>query len=263
MPEMLGGDLSQVPLPDVLRLLVGSRQTGRLELLDGAKTGAIYLESGALIHAVSGAQMGEAAVFSLMAWQEGGFSFVPNQAAPEESISISTDELLEEGSRKAREWAEVMRALPGMDAVFRLSPSGSPRGVSLEPNEWQVLAQVDGVRDVSDIADALGWDEFDVATVLVRLVTGGLLDCEQGRESDLTPTLDDIFLKRLDAEFLDIVGPLGPAIIDDEIANMREKKESFPIARAAELIERISADIADENKRTGFQRIMLNVLRSL
>jgi len=263
MPEMLRGDISQVPLPDVLRLLVGSRQTGRLDLLDGASAGAIYLESGTLIHAVNGAQMGEAAVFSLMAWQEGGFSFVPDQAAPEESISTSTDHLLEEGSRKAREWAEVMRALPGLDAVFRLSPSGSPSGVSLEPNEWQVLAQVDGARDVSDIADALGWDDFDVASVLARLVTGGLLDCEQGRESDLAPTLDSVFLKRLDAEFLDIVGPLGPAIIDDEIATMRETKESFPLARTAELIERISADIADDEKRIGFQRIMLNVLRSL
>ena len=263
MPEMLRGDISQVPLPDVLRLLVSSRQTGRLDLLDGARTGAVYLENGTLIHAVHGAQMGEAAVFSLIAWQEGGFSFVPNQVAPEESISISTDELLKEGTRKAREWAEIMRALPGIDAVFRLSPSGSPSGVSLEPNEWQVLAQIDGVRDVSEIADALGWDEFDVATVLVRLVTGGLLDCEQGIESDLAPTLDSIFLKRLDAEFLDIVGPLGPAIIDDEIAGMRETKESFPVARAAELIERISADIADDEKRTGFQRIMLNVLRSL
>jgi hypothetical protein len=263
MPEMLGGDLSRVPLPDVLRLLISSRQTGRLDLLDGARAGAVYLESGNVIHAVSEAQMGETAVFALMAWQEGTFRFVPNQAAPEASISTSTDQLLEEGSRKSKEWAEVMRVLPGMDAIFRLSPSGSPSVVSLEPNEWQVLAQVDGVRDVSDVADALDWDEFDVAKVLVRLVTGGLLECEQRRDSDFTPTLDSDFLERLYAEFLDIVGPLGPAIIDDEIANMRETRESFPITRVAELIERISADIADESKRTGFQRIMLDVLRSL
>ena len=263
MPEVLGGDLSQVPLPDVLRLLVGSRQTGRLDLLDGASAGAVYLESGHVVHAVNDAQMGEAAVFSLMAWQEGSFRFVPNQSTPEASITTSTDQLLEEGSRKSKEWAEIMRVLPGMDAVFRLSPSGSPGAVSLDPTEWQVLAQIDGVRDVVDISEALGWDEFQVARVLVRLVTGGLLECKQRQGPDLIPALDRVYLERLDAEFLDIVGPLGPAIIDDEIANMGETRESFPITRVAELIERISADVADESKRAGFQRTMLDVLRSL
>ena len=207
--------------------------------------------------------MGEAAVFSLMAWQEGSFRFVPNQSAPEVSISTYTEQLLEKGSEMAAEWAEIRRVLPGMDAVFRLSASGSSDAVSLERDEWQVLTQVDGMRDVSGIADALGWDEFDVAKALVRLVTGGLLECEVEIGSDLTPTLNGVFFERLDAEFLNIVGPVGPTIVEDEIANMRETRESFPLARAAELIERISVDIADESKRTSFQRNMLNLLRSL
>jgi hypothetical protein len=198
-----------------------------------------------------------------MAWQEGRFSFVPNQSAPEASISTPSDQLLEEGSRMAAKWAEIMRVMPGMDAVFRLSPAGSASAISLEPQEWQVLAQVDGVRDVAEIAESLGRDEFDVATVLVRLVTGGLLECKQARERDLKATVNSVFLSRLDGEFLEMVGPLGPTIIDDEMANMGHTRESFPVARVAELIERVSADIEDEVKRTRFQRTMLDLLRSL
>jgi hypothetical protein len=263
MPEMLGGDLARVPLADVLRLLMSGRQTGRLDLSDGVSSGAVYVESGNVTHAVSGPLIGESAVFSLMAWQEGNFSFFPNQSAPEASISTPSDQLLEEGSRVAARWAEIMRVLPGLDAVLRLSPAGSADAVSLEPLEWQVLAQVDGVRDVAEIAEALGRAEFDVATVLVRLVKSGLLECRQGIERDLKATINSVFLSRLDAEFLDMVGPLGPTIIDDEMANMGETRESFPIARVAELIERISADIGDEIRRTRFQRAMLDLLRSM
>jgi hypothetical protein len=263
MPEMLVGDLARVPLPDVLRLLIGGRQTGRLDLSDGVSSGAVYLESGNVVHAVNGAQTGETAVFSLMAWQEGSFSFVPNQPAPEASISTPAVQLLEEGSIMAEKWAEIRRVVPGMDTAFRLSAGGSTTAVSLEPDEWQVLAQVDGVRDVAEIAEALGRDEFDVSTVLVRLVTGGLLESKQRRERDLTTTVNSAFLGRLDAEYLDIVGPLGPTIIDDEMANMGYSRQSFPLSRVPELIERISAEIEDEAKRTRFQRTMLDLLRSL
>jgi hypothetical protein len=263
MPEMLGGDLARVSLPDVLRLLIAGRQTGRLDLSDGASTGAVYLQSGNVTHAVDGARAGEMAVFSLMAWQEGTFSFVPNQPAPEVSISTPSEQLLEEGARVAAKWAEIMRVIPGMDAVFRLSPAGSAGAISLEPQEWQILAQVDGVRDATEIAEALGRDELDVATVLVRMVTAGLLECKQARQRDLKATINNVFLARLDAEFSEFVGPLGPAIVDDEMANMGETRESFPVARVAELIERISADIDDETRRTRFQRVILDLLRSL
>ena len=264
MPEMLAGDLARVPLPDVLRLLIGGRQTGRLDLSDGVSSGAVYLESGNLIHAVNGAQTGESAVFSLMAWQEGSFSFVPNQPAPEASITTPAVQLLEEGSIMAEKWAEIRRVVPGSDTVFRLSAGGSTGAVSLEPNEWQALAQVDGVRDVAEIAEALGRDEFEVSTVLVRLVSGGLLESKQLRsERDLTATVNSAFLTRLDAEYLEIVGPLGPTIVDDEMANMSHSRQSFPLVKVPELVERISAEIEDEAKRTHFQRTMLNLLRSL
>jgi len=262
MPEMLAGDLAQVPLPDVLRLLISGRQTGRLDLSNGEASAVVYLESGNVVHAVNGAQMGERAAFSLMAWREGSFGFVPNQPAPEVSISTPSVQLLEEGSRMADKWAENMQVVPGMDAVFRLSQASSAGAISLEPEEWQVLAQVDGVRDVVDIAEALGRDELDVTTVLAHLVRSGLVECKQRRERDFTVTVNTVFLERLDAEFLDLVGPLGPVIIDDEMANMGHSRQTFPVTRVAELIERISADIEDHVKRTRFQRAMLDLLRS-
>jgi hypothetical protein len=81
MPEVLSGNLAQLPLLEILKLLSSEGQTGRLDLSDGANTGEIYLGDGSLAHAVTGAQIGETAVYTLMGWLQGDFSFVPDVAA--------------------------------------------------------------------------------------------------------------------------------------------------------------------------------------
>jgi hypothetical protein len=244
-------------------LLSAGGQTGLLHLSDGANTGDLYMQDGQLMHAVTGGQMGEGAVYALMAWQRGSFRFAPGEAAPEHSITMPTGQLLEEGSRHAKEWREIKRVIPNSEMVFTLSASGSAGAVSLEPEEWQVLAKVNGERTVSDIAEALGWDELLVSRLLVRLVTGGLLEAVEQMRVGPTPVVNGGFFARLDEEFVDMVGPLGPVIIDDEIATMGETREYFPRDKAAELVERISVDIEDEDKRAHFQRTILALLRSL
>jgi hypothetical protein len=263
MPEMLAGNLAQVPLVDVLRLLASGAQTGLLRVVDGANRGEIFVEDGSLIHAVTGGQMGEGAVYALMAWQRGEFSFAPEVPAPESSITMPTDRLLVEGTRHAREWREIKRVIPSTDVVFRLSASGSDGAISLEPEEWQVLAKVDGERDVSEIAETLTWDELLVSKVLLKLVTAGLLEFAVGRQTGPTPLVNGGFFARLEEQFVGVVGPLGPVIIDDEIAAMGETREEFPRARAAELVERISADVEEEGKRARFQQTVLGLLRNL
>jgi hypothetical protein len=263
MPEMLGGDLAQVPLADILRMLVAGRQTGLLHLSDGVSTGELYMQEGELVHAVTGGQAGEGAVYALMAWQRGTFRFSVGTAAPENSIAMPTGELLEKGSGHAAEWREIKRTIPSADMVFRLSGSGSASVVSLEPEEWQVLAKVNGERDVSDIVEALRWDELTVSRVLLGLVTGGLLEVADQVRAGPTALVNGGFFSRLEEEYVEVVGPLGPMLIDDEIATMGQTREYFPRAKAAELVERISADIDDEEKRARFQQTILTLLRSL
>ena len=263
MPEMLGGDLARVSLPDVLGLLSSSGQTGRVDLSDGTNTGQIYMQNGRLVHAVSGAEMGDGAVYSLMAWQKGDFRFVPDAAAPEMSISAPTAQLLEKGIEQAAEWASIRKVIPSADTVLGLSATGSSGAISLDPEEWQALTQVDGVRDVSEIADAIGLDEFSASKVLARLVSAGLLVHQERRDMAPRVFVNGGFFERLDEEFVEVVGPLGPVIIDDEIAAMGETREGFPRDKVAELVERISADIEGETKKEQFQQIMLDLFRHL
>jgi hypothetical protein len=248
---------------DILKLLSSGGQTGRLDLSDGANTGEIYLRDGNLVHAVTGAQMGEAAFYTLMGWLQGDFNFVPNVAAPEDSVTTATEQLLLEGARQVEEWGDIKKVIPSTDVVFKLSPTGSAGAVSLQPDEWQVLAQVNGTRSVAKIATNLGRDEFTVAKVLYGLATAGLLEVGEKPEAPPRPTINGGFFARLNDEFTEVMGPLGPVIIDDEIAALAETRESFPRDKVAELVERVSTEIGDEDKRVRFQQIMLEMLRSL
>jgi len=263
MPEVLRGNLAQLPLLDILKLLSSGGQTGQLDLSDGANTGEIYLQDGNLVHAVTGAQVGEAAIYALMGWLQGDFTFLPDVAVPEDSVTTATEQLLLEAARWVEEWGDIKRIIPSNDIVFKFSPTGSAGAVSLQPDEWSVLAQVNGARSVAEIADVLDRDEFAVAKVLYGLATAGLL--EEGEKPEAPPraTINGDFFGRLNGEFVEVMGPLGPVIVDDEIAALGETRESFPRDKVAALVERVSAEISDEEKRVRFQRIMLDMLSSL
>jgi hypothetical protein len=91
---VLTGNLAQLSLVDILKLLSSGRQAGRLDLTAGPNSGEIYLQGGAIVHAVSGVQVGEEAIYTLMGWLEGDFNFVAGPAPPEQSVTIPTEQLL-------------------------------------------------------------------------------------------------------------------------------------------------------------------------
>ena len=80
-------------------------------------------------------------------------------------------------------------------------------------------------------------------------------------EAPPKPAFNGGFLGRLDAEFAEMMGPLGPVIIDNEIASLGGSRESLPRVQLPELVERLSARIEDDDKRARFKEIMLDLLR--
>jgi tetratricopeptide (TPR) repeat protein len=51
-----------------------------------------------------------------------------------------------------------------------------PTLLDLLPSEWEVLAEIDGVRDLRGIATALARSEFDVGKVVYGLATTGVIE---------------------------------------------------------------------------------------
>ena len=123
----------------------------------------------------------EAVVFELMSWQEGFFSFVEGDAADpttEAVARISTESLLMEGARRIDEWARIAHRIPHLAVVPVLAPidEDHPSLLDLLPNEWEMLAMIDGQSDLRGIANRLGRSEFDVAKIAYGLLSTGVIE---------------------------------------------------------------------------------------
>jgi len=123
----------------------------------------------------------ESAVFELMSWNEGFFSFeelASDQMPHDSRISVSTEALLMEGARRIDEWSRIADVIPDLHVILELAPFESDHeGAALDllPHEWQVLTMIDGERDLRGIAVSLGRDEFEVAKIAYGLTTTGIV----------------------------------------------------------------------------------------
>jgi tetratricopeptide (TPR) repeat protein len=123
----------------------------------------------------------EEAIFELLGWKEGYFRFEEGatcEAMVEAPVRIPTEALLMEAVRRMDEWSRIEGTVPHLRVVPRLLPNDeSPTNGRLElvPFEWEVLAAVDGQRDLHALAAALGRTEFDIARTVYALSSAGVI----------------------------------------------------------------------------------------
>ncbi len=161
----------------------------------GQRLGELLVEIGSLTRRELDLQIRaqvEEVVFELMSWSEGYFSFVEGssgQSTAEAVYRIPTESLLMEAARRIDEWSRFESRIPHVGVVPRLfDGNGSgPAVIDLLPNEWALLAAVDGATDVRGMAHHLGRSEFDVAKVLFGLASAGIVDIEDPRAGRQQP----------------------------------------------------------------------------
>lgn len=174
----------------------------------------------------------EEVIFEIMGWREGYFSFSegPIGDLPAEAIvRIPTEALLMEGARRIDEWSRIERQIPHLGVVPVLAVPDGPdgRGLDLLPDEWEVLAAVDGTADLRAMASALGRSEFDVARTVFGLQSAGIVTVQDpGPEaaragSDFGAVLEhvhtllaggDVDGARLEVETLTSAHPRDPGV---------------------------------------------------
>src|SRR5688572_24133964 len=165
-----------------------SAQTRRT---DGKRLGELLVEAGCLTWRELERQVRlqiETVVFELMSWQEGFFSFVegPVSDPPTEAVArISTESLLMEGARRIDEWARIAHKIPNLAVVPVLAPidEDHPSLLDLLPNEWEMLAMIDGQTDLRGISTRLGRSEFDVAKIAYGLLSTGVIEVRAAEQT--------------------------------------------------------------------------------
>jgi tetratricopeptide (TPR) repeat protein len=141
----------------------------------------------------------ETVVFELMSWQEGFFSFVEGEDPTlivEDATALSTESLLMEAARRIDEWSRIAHLVPNFTVVPALADVEGDHASTLDlrPNEWEVLAGIDGAADLSAIAAAIGRSDFDVARVVYGLVSTGVVVLRDAPAPAVTGEADAVIL---------------------------------------------------------------------
>ena len=174
---------------DLTRLREQQRREGGMR-----KIGELLVEAGALSRRELERHVRfqlEEVVFEMMSWREGFFSFEEGEvldAPAEADIRITTESLLMEGARRIDEWSLIVGKVPhvGMIPWFAAIEEDHAALLDLLPKEWEVLGQIDGQRNIREIATVSAMSEFDVARVMYGLITTGIVELKPGEDPALT-----------------------------------------------------------------------------
>jgi hypothetical protein len=160
-----------------------AKARGQQEAGDSRRLGDILVADGAISRRELDRQLKgqiEDTIFQLLAWSEGYFRFedgAPGEVIVESPVRIPTGALLMEAARRHDEWSKIAAKVPHLRVVPKLPPpdSAATGRLDLLPFEWEVLAAVDGERDLHTLANVLGRSEFDVARTIYALSAAGVV----------------------------------------------------------------------------------------
>src|SRR6266516_4294712 len=199
------GPLRELGIHDVFQLLDLSRKTGVLRVTSELRhnAGTISFEGGAIVFAeirsnphplgallLRTGKITEADLERARDMQErqgdgrrlgeilvslGALS--PRELPTDAVVRIPTEALLMEGARRIDEWSRIEGRIPHLGVVPMLAPpqEASEGELDLLPPEWEMLAMINGARDVRAIASELGRSDFEVAKTLFGLESAGVI----------------------------------------------------------------------------------------
>ncbi|GGM12930.1 DUF4388 domain-containing protein [Deinococcus aerophilus] len=117
---MVRGDLSVFPFLSVMQLLLSSGRAGVLNV-DHARGGQLWLDRGEIVHARSRSLQGEAALQVLASLDGGTFTFEPDVAVPERTLSLRRDPALHRLIADSDGWAPLLRSFPDWSRRLRFT----------------------------------------------------------------------------------------------------------------------------------------------
>jgi hypothetical protein len=229
-------------------------------MIKGRENGEVFIEMGNIVHAKTANSFGEEAFINIMSWQTGMAIFDPDAPPREKTIFIPTENLLLNWSYKKQEWEKIRMLVPSPSTVFQISLQTHAEDKNIKGDQWNVLASANGTRTVLEIARVLGWDEFKTSKMICQLVQAGLLEKGEGKNPPSKKYIDKNFFQMVENELRKIMGPVAPFIIDDQLTELKETKNSFPEDQALSFIKALGEDIPNEAKKKEFKRAMMEFL---
>jgi Domain of unknown function (DUF4388) len=252
------GNLSHISLTDLLVLATSGKKSGVLKLARGKETVEVYLTDGKIVHATCPIGEGDKALLYPVTWGEGTFNLHPNGTSSATTIKKTSDEILDEIKAMTREWETILEVIPSGKAVFRIAnlPDDHTGPVTVPNVGWRVLSKLDGVRTVQEIAEMLRIPFAYIAKVIFSLCQAGLAEPAGAIAKSTADVVPPALLNRVASILTEVIGPMAPVVLRDQIEAMGESPSSLPEAKLDELVSLIGREISDGKLKNKFEESM-------
>jgi hypothetical protein len=252
------GNLQQISLNDLLLLATSGKKSGVLKLVRGKETVEVYLTDGTIVHATCPIGEGEKALLYPVTWSDGAFTLEPERSAVTTTIQKSSVELLSEIKSMTLEWETILELIPSGQSVFRLADLRDDQtGPITVPNVgWRVLSKLDGVRTIQEVAGVLRIPYAYVAKVMFNLHNAGLVEAVAPIEKPAVDVVPPALLARATALLTEVLGPMAPLVVRDQIKTLGASPTSLPEAKLDDLILLIGLEIGDPQLKKKFEQSM-------
>jgi len=174
----LQGTIDSFALGDVLRLLAGSRKTGRLVVNGERGSASLWLVNGDLI----GGGPSETALadlveltFDVLRYESGSFIFEADAVCPFAGDPVPVGAVLDQAETFLSEWRDIVAVVPSMRSWVTLSGTLPHPEVVVDQACWSAVVAVGGGATVESFADSLDLGELPACRLVRALVHAGLL----------------------------------------------------------------------------------------
>lgn len=188
------------------------------------RVGETLIEIGAIARDVIERQLRfqiEETMHELLAWKDGHFEFEERTDIAKQP-AVRIESLLMEGARRHDEWTRFEATVPGPESVpvlARADPTEA-RPLELDVNQWELLGEIDGERDIGRLAADMGRSAFDVANTAHGLVNDGIAEVRDRRSR----FVEELLSRRI----VEVDRLRGEGRIDEARRLARELEASYP-----------------------------------
>lgn len=179
------GDIANLPLDELLRKIVESKITGKLEVRNKEATALVWVQDGLPVDATASDAEGDDAIIELLTWREGQYVFEPRVLRNSHTVHQSIDALLTQ-SRQLSERTHYLKEA-GMLFTSTLLPKRTnitdlefvqkaaqkaPMNIEFMNKFYRML---DGKQTVEEMIRAFQLSRIQIVGLIYHLLTNDLI----------------------------------------------------------------------------------------
>ncbi|MEO0094649.1 MAG: DUF4388 domain-containing protein [candidate division WOR-3 bacterium] len=186
----LEGNLEDFELTDVFQLIQLGAKDGSLRIQTPSDVGVVYFKNGMVVHAKTNSLIGEQAIDTILQWRTGRFVFRPGEETLEKTVELPIQQVILDAARRIDELNKIQRLITSFDMIPKIVevPDAGIEKIHLRPEEWKVLAFVDGHLSIREISQRVKLSEFETGRILYGLISSGLVKLIQEKTGEKPKT---------------------------------------------------------------------------